>query len=122
MKKLSILLSLVFISLMLFFTSCDKTTTTEFDQTLLIGKWQSETLFERYDSNGYGATWDTADDVSEEEAQTFTWTLSSDNLIQIHIMETGGNIPKSYTVTTLTSYTLSYHDDYGVTHTFSKVQ
>lgn len=114
---------ITFFVIALFFTSCTKDPTpVEYDQTLLIGKWQEGTLFERYDDGGSGATWDTADDVSEEEAQVFTWTLTNDNLVQIHIMEMGGEIPKSYYVTTLTSSTLSYHDDYGVTHTFSKVQ
>ncbi|MDD4848628.1 MAG: lipocalin family protein [Bacteroidales bacterium] len=122
MKKISCLL-FAFSMIALMMTSCGKEETPiEFDQSLLIGKWKDGTLFERYDNDGNGATWDTADDVSEDEAQPFTWTLTNDNLVQIHIMEMGGSIPKSYYVTTLTSSTLSYHDDYGVTHTFSKVQ
>lgn len=36
-------------------------------------------------------------------------------------MEVGGNVPKVYTVTKLTSTTLSYEDDYGKSYTFTKV-
>ena len=33
----------------------------------------------------------------------------------------GELVPKVYTVTELTASTLSYEDDYGKTHTFTKV-
>ena len=74
----------------------------------------------RYDVNGNGATWDTADDVNENEAQAFTWKLDKDRLTIVHKGEMGQPIPKVYTVKTLTSTTLSYEDDYGATFTFSK--
>jgi hypothetical protein len=66
-------------------------------------------------------TWDTSDDVTEEEALPFTWTLEEDDLIQIHILEMGGKIPKSYTVTALTTTNLNYHDDYGKSYSFTRV-
>ncbi len=122
MKKSWILVGAIFV-LTLLFSSCnlfnDKKS---FDKDLLPGKWQQGTLFERYYSDGNGKTWDTADDVTEDEAQAFTWTLTEDNLTQIHIMEMGGKIPKSYTVTVLSSTKLSYHDDYDVSYTFTKVE
>ncbi len=99
--------------------SCQKEE--EFDETLLIGKWKSGTLYEKYLSNHTGFTWDTKEDVSESEAQSFTWKLEKSTLTQIHIMEVGGNVPKVYTVTKLTSTTLSYEDDYGKSYTFTKV-
>ena len=92
-----------------------------FDAALLIGKWQSGTLFYKYTDGGNGVTWDTADDVSEAEAQPFTWTLEKSTLTQIHNGEMGERIPKTYTVTRLTSTTLCYDDDYGKTYEFSKV-
>jgi hypothetical protein len=100
--------------------SCTKTETT-FDQTLLTGKWQSGTLFYKYLANGTGGTWDTADNVTEAEAQAFTWTLDKDILTQIHVLEIGGSVPKVYTVTELTATSLKYHDDFGVTFSFTKV-
>jgi hypothetical protein len=105
-----------------FFVSCEPDEPTGFDESFLIGKWQEGTLYERYNDDYTGYTWDTADDVSEEEAQDFTWSLDEDQLIQIHIMEIGGNIPKTYTVTKLNETDLSYRDDYGTVYNFSKVQ
>lgn len=93
----------------------------ELDPALLVGKWEENGLYERYYSNGKGLTWDTKDDVSEEEAQPFTWTLSGTTLSQEHILFNGAIVPKIYTVSELSSTKLSYHDNYGVNHYFTKV-
>jgi hypothetical protein len=92
-----------------------------FDEALLIGKWKSGTLYYKYYEDGSGTTWDTSDDVTEEEAQAFTWTLVQAELTHIHIMETGGTVPKVYTVTELTSTTLKYKDDFDKSYSFTKV-
>lgn len=118
-------LVLIFLSLALaalFSTSCSKDDETQasFDETLIIGKWKSGTLFERYDKNKSGATWDTADDVKEEEGQKFTWTIVKDQLEQIHIIENGGNVPKIYTITKLTATSMAYKDIDGEITSFSK--
>lgn len=91
------------------------------DSSLIIGKWQSGTLFYTYLSSGSGTTWDTGDDVTEAEAQAFTWTLVESELTHIHVLEMGGTVPKIYTVTELTSTSLTYHDDFGKTFSFIKV-
>jgi hypothetical protein len=91
-----------------------------FDATLLYGRWQEGTVFERYDESGLGATWDTDDDLEEEEAQLFKWSLDGSTLIHEHLGQFV-TVPKVYTVTTLNSGNLTYHDDYGKTHYFSKV-
>ena len=101
--------------------SCTKTDTT-YDQTLLTGKWQSGTLFYKYLADGTGGTWDTSDNVTEAEAQAFTWTLVKDLLTQINVLEIGGSVPKVYTVTELTATSLKYHDDFGVSYEFTKVK
>ncbi len=118
MKK-KILGLLVIAAIAVFSNSCKKEDES-FDESLLIGRWKSGTLWEKYFDDHTGATWDTADDVTEEEAQTFTWKLDKSDLTQIHIMEIGGNVPKYYTVTELTSTTLKYKDDFGVSYTFTK--
>jgi hypothetical protein len=100
--------------------SCEPTQES-FDEALLIGKWQSGTLFYKYLADGTGGTWDTADDVTEAEAQAFTWTLVKDELTHIHVLETGGSVPKVYTVTELTDTTLKYKDDFGANFSFTKV-
>jgi hypothetical protein len=120
MKK-SIICLVAFLSISLSFNSCSKDEVS-FDETLLIGKWQEGTLFEKYLSDGTGSTWDTKDDVTEAEAQKFTWTLVKADLTQIYIMESSNTkVPKYYTVTALTSTSLKYKDDFGVTHSFTKV-
>ncbi|MBN2481292.1 MAG: hypothetical protein JXB19_06105 [Bacteroidales bacterium] len=100
--------------------SCEMEEVT-FDESLLIGKWQSGTLYYKYLEDGTGATWDEGDDVFEDEAQEFTWTLVKSELTHIHILEMGGTVPKVYTVTELTAATLKYHDDFGKSFSFIKV-
>lgn len=112
---------LIFMGLALFMNSCDLIGGGEtFDKTLLTGTWTSGTLHEHYNAAGTGYTWDTADDVTEAEAQIFTWTLEGSALTQIHVMEMGGKVPKTYTVTKLNATTLAYHDDYGKSYIFTK--
>lgn len=89
-----------------------------FDAALLPGHWVSGTIHEWYNADGTGHTWDTADDIFEEEAQPFTWSLNNATLVQNHQMEMGGIVPKTYTLTKLTSTTLCYRDDYGTSYTF----
>jgi hypothetical protein len=119
-KKKIVSLSLgIVIAFAFTFTACkpDKS----FDSALLIGKWSQGTEFYRYDRDGKGATWDTADDVTEEEAQTFSWTLEKDLLTLLHDMEMGeSKVPKYYTVTVLDDKTLTYKDDFGKSFTFKK--
>lgn len=91
-----------------------------FDASLLSGYWQDGTIHEFYKADGTGYTWDTADDVTEDEAQPFTWTLNGATLVQNHQMTMGGVVPKTYTVTKLTTTTLSYHDSYDKSYTFTK--
>lgn len=95
-----------------------------FDEALLIGTWKStaKNEFYRYDTAGTGVTWDTDDDVTEEEGQAFTWTLVKAELTHIHIMEMGGSgVPKIYTVTELTETSLKYKDDFNKTSSFIKM-
>jgi hypothetical protein len=110
----------IFTVLTLLAVSCTKEVVT-YDQTLLTGKWKSGTLFYKYLANGTGSTWDTSDNVTEAEAQAFTWTLVNDLLTQIHVMQIGGSVPKIYTVTELTATSLKYHDDFGKSFSFAKV-
>lgn len=106
----------------------------EIDPSHIYGKWQEGTLYERYyaDSIEYvlqggdtikivGTTWDVADDMTEQEALPFNWTLNDKNLLQTHINFNGTVTPKTYTVTELSASTFVYHDDHGVEHSFTKV-
>jgi hypothetical protein len=118
-KLLIFLISALTVAVIL--TSCEKEED-YFDESLLIGKWQSGTLYDRYFADGKGYTWDLDDDVQEDEAQHFTWTLEKSVLTQIHIMETGGGlIPKVYTVTELSSARLRYRDKFLKSFSFNRV-
>lgn len=119
MKKLVVCL-MVCVSFAVLFNSCGEEDNTYFDDSLLIGKWVSGTVYYKYFSDNTGATWDTSDDVTESEAQAFTWTLVKSELTHIHIMTVGGNVPKVYTVTELTATTLRYKDDFGKSYSFTK--
>ena len=122
--KLFLISILAVFAIIVSMSSCSPDNDVELDQTLLYGKWQETNSlnFEVYKADGTGYTWDEADDVTEAEAQPFTWTLEGDVLTHIHIMEMGANIPKVYTITKLTATELTYEDDYGKTHTFDKIQ
>lgn len=114
------LISFVLISFL--FVSCEKDEKT-FDESLLIGKWVSGTLYYRYDSDGTGVSWDKSEDISEEEAQPFEWELVNSELTHYHLMEMKGsdfNVVKIYTVTQLTANTLRYEDNF-TSKSFTKV-
>jgi len=113
MKKIVFALAVLFL-----FAGCDKK---KFDVADLYGKWQSGTLYEKYNASGNGSTWDEGDDVTEEEAQTFTWELDKETLTRYHQMEgSSAVVPKTFTIKTLTATTLVYETSGGKTFTFTK--
>lgn len=117
---------LITMALALAFTSCEEEETV-FDEGLLLGKWLSQdgtkTEYYRYDADYTGARWNTAEDITEEEAQQFEWTLVKEDLTHFHLMQTGGNkVPKFYKVTELTVASLKYKDDFDKTFSFVKVE
>lgn len=99
--------------------SCGPESTDEFDPIDLIGHWQEGTVHEKYLSDGTGLTWDTSDDISEDEALPFDWSLDGNQLIQEHIMWDSAIVPRILTVTQLNSMQLVYTDGYE-THTFHR--
>jgi hypothetical protein len=110
----------------------------ERDEALLYGKWlltfengKAPTVKQEYwiyYADGNGKTWDESEDITEAEAQSFTWTLVKSELTRIHVTEmvpdpnggTRAGIPKVYEVTELTATTLSYEDALGYSATFTK--
>ena len=120
-KKCRSVLRTTFLTLSLALSSCMLETPIDFDRELMVGTWEQDGLFEVYNDNGTGKTWNENEDVSESEAQPFTWTLKSASLMQIQIMEQGGKIPKIYTVTELTETTLKYEDDFGKEYHFVRL-
>ena len=94
-----------------------------FDSDMLIGLWQSGSVFYRYNEDGSGVTWDTSDDVMEEEGSKFTWEINKRRIIHYHQMEiSSGIIPKTYTITKLDLLNLEYKDDFNVESVFVKIE
>jgi len=119
-KTLYFLVSLLLISAL--FHSCKKED--EFDETLLIGKWQqtgASPFHYRYDMNHTGVRWKPDDEVLEEEGEKFTWKLVKSELERIHIRAIdGGGIPEVFTVTELTATSLRYKNE-SRSYSFTKI-
>lgn len=93
-----------------------------YDTDLLIGCWQSGTLYYRFNSDGDALTWDTEDDVTEEEAASFKWVLEKSKFTHIHQMNISTAIvPKHYRIMQLDLSQLVFKDEFGKTYTFTKV-
>lgn len=106
-------------------TSClpeDLLPPADFDINDLYGKWESGTEYYVYRSNGTGYTWDEGDGVTEDEAQPFTWEVDESEMIHIHKMEMGADIPMYYIITELTAYSLKYYDAYNSSDTYSFIK
>ena len=93
-----------------------------FDETLLFGKWRElgKEMYYKYLPDYTGSTWDESEDVQEDEAQEFTWSLVKSKFTHLHQMEMGGVVPKRYTVTELTATSLKYEDDFNKSFSFVK--
>jgi len=115
MKRLFVFLSILSVSVL--FHSCDKTEV--FDKTLLYGTWRTGTLHYKFVSDYTGSSWDTSDDVGEDD-QMFEWQLVKSDLTIIHIGKMGQRVPEYLTVTQLTTTTLRVKDDFNVNITFTK--
>jgi len=101
----------------------------EFDKTLLEGYWVTNSQtngtpdaeYWYYSPNGSGYTWDTSEDIYEDEAQPFTWSLTGATLTQIHIGTMGQEVPKRYTLKILSEMRMVYLDEKsGESRTFIK--
>ena len=118
---------------MLFF-SCNKDTTA--DKELMYGKWLTQdSTYYRFDrtSEQYaihdgstvavnGARWSAKveEDVSEDEAQPFVWSLDAADLTIVHQGYMGEKVPKTYTVKSQTKSSMQWKDDYGNTISLAK--
>lgn len=123
LKAFKLLSSLFFLIFSL--TSCfpeDLLPNTEYDINDLYGKWESGTEYYVYHSNGTGYTWDESDGITEDEAQPFTWEVDESEMIHIHKMEMGSDVPMYYIITELTASTLKYYDAYNSNDTYSFIK
>lgn len=117
LKTITLLLGLV-----VTMVSCGPISTpVDYDVNLLYGEWVEGTVHDTYLDDGSGYTWDTSEDIGEDEASPFTWSLIHDELLITHVLWNGAVVPKTYTVTTLNDDCLVYSDDYGNTHEYQRV-
>lgn len=91
----------------------------EIDTSLLAGCWQREGTSEywRYDSGGSGETWVESDDVYEGEGTRFTWTTEKDQLYVTLRGEMGQEVPRDYTIKSLSSSELVLEENFYSTET-----
>lgn len=120
MKKHISILLIVAVALTIVTFSCKKksepATPKKTYAELIVGRWKTsaeQPYFEVYYANGTGKMWDTADDVQEDEADTFTWTIDSDNkLMQNITFQSGaGTIVQYCNIITLNETTFKYNND-----------
>ena len=82
---------------------------------LIVGTWRTaapEPYFEVYYPGGAGKQWDTADDVHEDEADTFEWYIDGTVLHKtVHFQETGNIEPRVYDITLLNDSKLEYNNE-----------
>ncbi|MBQ0015920.1 MAG: hypothetical protein KBT04_02925 [Bacteroidales bacterium] len=124
--KPAYLLVLCAIAAVLLWAGCskDKDKSPKFSESNLIGKWSSGTEFWRYDADHSGRTWDTADDVNEDDETTmrFAWSLDGDQLKHVFSGdEVHQAVAQYYTVKVLNATTLQWDDGLEVV-TFTKVK
>ena len=117
MKKLSFVALLLLTVIM---TSCNGLgggNESNIDKSQIVGKWMTadSLYFEVYNSDGTGKEWDLKDDVSEEEASTFTWEFdegAEDKFFKYYKMEISGTIVPQYcNILELTSTDFKYNND-----------
>ena len=93
-----------------------------FDTSLIPGKWVTGTEYWVFETGGVGHTWNTADDVEEEEATQLTWSVTNDCLTITLIGEMGQQVPKVYTISELSKTTFRYGDAYGKVYNLTRVE
>ena len=120
MKRLSLLLVVAFFATLFTVTSCKKDDDKKDNSTnyseLIVGKWKTDAekpYYEVYKSNGTGHMWDTAEDITEDEADQFDWSIDEHNKLTqiIHFQGGQGDVPQYCNILILNETTLKYNND-----------
>lgn len=120
MKKVSLLLVVAFFATLFTVTSCKKDDDKKDNNTnyseLIVGRWKTDAeqpYYEVYKSNGTGHMWDTAEDITEEEADQFDWSIDEHNQMTqiIHFQGGQGDVPQYCNILILNETTLKYNND-----------
>lgn len=87
---------------------------TEEYQSMLPGLWQCGThVYYRFNNDGTGHTWDTDDDLTENEASPFNWQILNGKLVLSHQLRMTGFIPRMYQIDAIDRGSLQFHDPYS---------
>lgn len=83
---------------------------------LIVGRWKTSDggHYEVYNTDGTGKMWYPADDVQENEADTFDWTIQEGTniLMQIiHFQGGQGDVPQYCNIIELNETTFKYNND-----------
>lgn len=117
MKKGIILLLIVAFFVTLGMVSCKKESpSSKTYSELVVGRWKTSDggHYEVYESNGTGHMWDPADDVQEDEADQFSWSIDEDSkkMTQIiHSQELGFDVTQYCNIITLSESTFKYNNE-----------
>lgn len=95
---------------------------TIYSPALMMGIWLRETEHEEFLPDGKGRYWDTKDDVSRDEAQSFLWTMDSNLLVLEFRLEMGAVFYRQYVVTYVDDETLVYRDNFDRSYMWDKKQ
>lgn len=82
---------------------------------LIVGRWKTSDggHYEVYNSDGTGHMWDPADDVQEDEADQFDWSIDSNNKLTqtIHFQGGQADLPQYCNILTLDESTFKYNNE-----------
>ena len=128
MKKGIILLLIVafFVTLGMFSCKKENPESSQSYSELVVGRWKTSDggHYEVYNSNGTGHMWDPADDVQEDEADQFNWTIDENakQMTQIiHFQGGQGDVPQYCNILTLNESTFKYNNEgWRATYTLTK--
>lgn len=131
--RISLLLIVSFFVTLMTFSSCSKkdkeedNTTSQSYSELIVGRWMTSDggHFEVYNADGTGKMWDPADDVQEDEADTFEWSIDSNNKLTqiVHFQSGAGVVPQYCNIITLNETTLKYNNEgWRAEYTLTRVQ
>lgn len=94
---------------------------------VLVGRWSTADggHFEVYNADGTGKMWDPADDVQEDEADTFDWSIDENNKMTqiVHYQGGQGEVPQYCNIHTLNTANFKYDNEgWRATYELIRVQ
>ena len=104
----------------------DSTSNQKTYSELIVGRWKTADggHYEVYNANGTGHMWDPADDVQEDEADQFDWSIDENNHLTqlIHFQGGQGDVPQYCNILILNETTFKYNNTgWRAEYTLTKV-